>query len=99
MGRCVSGFITLPALAHLFEPRLAQNWGADEELRLLSGLERSGIDNWDVVARHVATGKTPRECEAHYECVYLSKSRLGATADDDSLLTPEEEEHQRMAYR
>lgn len=52
-------------------PFLDPNWGADEELLLLEGLEIHGMGNWEDVAEHVTT-KTKEECEEHYTKYYLN---------------------------
>jgi hypothetical protein len=52
-------------------PFLDPNWGADEELLLLEGLEVHGMGNWEDVAEHVTT-KTKEECEEHYTKYYLN---------------------------
>jgi transcriptional adapter 2-alpha len=49
------------------------NWTALEELLLLQGIERYGIDNWNTISDNIAT-KTPKECNAHYYTYYY-KSR------------------------
>lgn len=64
---------------------------------MLEGIARSGIDNWDIVARHVATGKTARQCQAHYEAIYLT--RAGHLQGDGALVKQDEEESMRMASR
>eukprot|EP01122_Echinamoeba_exundans_P011271 TRINITY_DN4428_c0_g2_i1.p1 TRINITY_DN4428_c0_g2~~TRINITY_DN4428_c0_g2_i1.p1 ORF type:complete len:540 (+),score=120.83 TRINITY_DN4428_c0_g2_i1:102-1721(+) len=46
-------------------PFLSEDWGADEELLLLEGLEINGYGNWEDVAEHITT-KTKREVEEHY---------------------------------
>lgn len=51
-------------------PLFATNWGADEELLLLEGVDMYGLGNWASVAEHVGT-KGKEECEGHYYRVYL----------------------------
>ncbi len=46
------------------------DWGADEELLLISGLIINGLGNWAEVATHIGT-RTKEECQQHYEEVYL----------------------------
>ncbi|GMH39953.1 hypothetical protein BSKO_07857 [Bryopsis sp. KO-2023] len=56
-------------------PLFAPNWGADEELLLLEGVDMYGLGNWSSVAEHVGT-KGKEECERHYYQIYL-KSGVG----------------------
>lgn len=51
-------------------PIFTHDWGADEELLLISGLILHGLGNWIEVADHVGT-RTKDECEKHYLEVYL----------------------------
>ncbi|KAK8861484.1 hypothetical protein IAR55_002305 [Kwoniella newhampshirensis] len=52
------------------QPIFTADWGADEELLLISGLIQNGLGNWLEVAQHVGT-RTKEECEKHYVEVYL----------------------------
>ncbi|WRT65609.1 uncharacterized protein IL334_002554 [Kwoniella shivajii] len=52
------------------QPIFSPDWGADEELLLISGLISNGLGNWLEVAQHVGT-RTKDECEEHYLSVYL----------------------------
>ncbi|WWC97054.1 hypothetical protein V866_003931 [Kwoniella sp. B9012] len=52
------------------QPIFTPDWGADEELLLVSGLISNGLGNWLEVAQHVGT-RTKEECEKHYLEVYL----------------------------
>ena len=52
------------------QPIFTPDWGADEELLLISGLIINGLGNWAEVAGHVGT-RTKEECENHYLEVYL----------------------------
>uniref|UniRef100_A0A6A7G625 Transcriptional adapter ADA2 isoform X1 n=1 Tax=Hirondellea gigas TaxID=1518452 RepID=A0A6A7G625_9CRUS len=47
-----------------------KDWGADEELLLLEGIEMFGLGNWADVADHVGT-KTKMRCENHFTKDYL----------------------------
>ena len=51
-------------------PIFTEDWGADEELLLISGLIVHGLGNWIEVASHVGT-RTKEECEKHYISTYL----------------------------
>jgi transcriptional adapter 2-alpha len=50
----------------LFEP----DWGADEELLLLEGIEMYGIGNWSDISDHVGT-KTGPQSKEHYFKIYI----------------------------
>ena len=50
-------------------PVYTLDWGADEELLLLEGVEFFGLGNWAKVAEHV--GKHADDCKAHYFAVYV----------------------------
>ncbi|KAK1927453.1 hypothetical protein DB88DRAFT_32495 [Papiliotrema laurentii] len=52
------------------QPIFTPDWGADEELLLISGLIINGLGNWAEVATHIGT-RTKEECQKHYEEVYL----------------------------
>lgn len=47
------------------------NWIADEEERLLEGLESYGVGNWEDVAERHIKSKNAAETELHYQKVYL----------------------------
>ena len=63
-------------------PIFTDDWGADEELLLISGLIVHGLGNWIEVASHVGT-RTKEECERHYEEVYLGVGPDGKDLDED----------------
>lgn len=52
-------------------PFLSEDWGADEEILLLEGMEVCGAGNWEDIAEHVTT-KTKEECEEHYYKYYIN---------------------------
>lgn len=52
----------------IFDP----DWGADEEMWLIEGLEMHGLGNWPDVAEYIGTGRTKEECERHYLKIYIS---------------------------
>lgn len=56
-----------------WQPIFTPEWGADEELLLISGLIINGLGNWAEAASHVGT-RTKEECEKHYLEVYLGVS-------------------------
>ncbi|KAI8924518.1 hypothetical protein BC831DRAFT_498467 [Entophlyctis helioformis] len=50
----------------IFEP----DWGADEELLLVEGLELHGVGNWEQISELIGT-KNKQECADHYDRVYV----------------------------
>lgn len=50
-------------------PVYTPDWGADEEMLLLEGVELYGLGNWSRVGKHV--GKPEEECKNHYFSVYV----------------------------
>ncbi|OCF34076.1 transcriptional adapter 2-alpha [Kwoniella heveanensis CBS 569] len=52
------------------QPIFTEDWGADEELLLVSGLITFGLGNWLEVAQHIGT-RTKEDCEKHYFETYL----------------------------
>ena len=55
-------------------PIFSGDWGADEELLLVEGLEIFGIGNWEQISEHIGT-KNKLECENHYNAV-VSRARI-----------------------
>ncbi|KAI8469008.1 MAG: hypothetical protein J3K34DRAFT_514672 [Monoraphidium minutum] len=51
-------------------PLLHPDWGADEELLLLEGVDVYGAGNWGAVAEHVGT-KGRDACREHYFATYI----------------------------
>lgn len=66
-------------------PVYQMGWSADEEDKLLEGLEMYGVGNWEQVARSIAT-KNDIETEQHFLKVYLSSA--GAPLPDPARLLP-----------
>ncbi|XRA98251.1 transcriptional adapter 2-alpha [Pycnococcus provasolii] len=65
-------------------PIFSDDWGADEETRLLEALSSFGPGNWSEVAEHVGS-KTKQQCYAHYvECYVDSVKRRRVEAGDDT---------------
>lgn len=54
-------------------PIFTPDWGADEELLLLEGIDLFGMGNWHDIADHVVT-KSKVECERHYLEIYMHSS-------------------------
>ncbi|RXW23506.1 hypothetical protein EST38_g2324 [Candolleomyces aberdarensis] len=51
-------------------PIFTEDWGADEELLLITGIQTYGIGNWKKIAEHIGT-RTKEEVEQHYRVVYV----------------------------
>lgn len=51
-------------------PIFTEDWGADEELLLITGIQTYGIGNWKKIAEHIGT-RTKEEVAAHYNKVYV----------------------------
>jgi len=65
-------------------PIFCSDWGADEELLLISGLIQYGLGNWVEVAEHVGT-RTKEECESHYLAIYLGVGDGEEKKQDDAM--------------
>ncbi|KAJ3371013.1 Transcriptional adapter ada2 [Allomyces arbusculus] len=52
-------------------PVFDENWGAEEEILMMEGLEKYGMGNWADVADHVGT-KTMADVEEHYYSVFVN---------------------------
>jgi transcriptional adapter 2-alpha len=61
-------------------PIFSPDWGADEELLLISGLMKDGLGNWAEAAAHIGT-RTKEDCEDHYNAVYLGVGPDGRELD------------------
>lgn len=61
-------------------PIFSPDWGADEELLLISGLMKDGLGNWAEAAAHIGT-RTKEDCEEHYNAVYLGVGPDGRELD------------------
>jgi transcriptional adapter 2-alpha len=51
-------------------PIFESDWGADEELLLVEGLEMFGLGNWETISEHIGT-KNKLQVEHHYNRVYV----------------------------
>ncbi|KAI9097328.1 hypothetical protein DFS34DRAFT_621288 [Phlyctochytrium arcticum] len=51
------------------------DWGADEELKLVTAIEQYGLGNWEQIAEQVGS-KNRRECASHYDRVYLKSEQF-----------------------
>ncbi|KAL8914546.1 MAG: hypothetical protein Q9171_000899 [Xanthocarpia ochracea] len=73
-------------------PIYTRDWGADEELLLLEGLEVYGLGSWSDVADHVGGFRTKEEVCDHYIKTYVESSKfpLPENADPKDLSLIEE---------
>ncbi|KAI9632507.1 uncharacterized protein MKK02DRAFT_20124, partial [Dioszegia hungarica] len=67
---------------YLSTPIFSPDWGADEELLLISGLITFGLGNWLEVAGYIGT-RTKEECEKHYYEVFLGPMNAEFSVDAD----------------
>lgn len=51
-------------------PIFEEDWGADEELALVTGAQTLGLGNWQEIADHIG-GRSKEEVGKHYEEIYL----------------------------
>jgi transcriptional adapter 2-alpha len=49
------------------------DWTLFHELKLLGGIEKLGLDNWDEISKNIGKGKV--ECESHYYTFYYKDSK------------------------
>ena len=82
-------------------PIYAEDWGADEELLLLEGLEVYGIGSWSDVADHVGGFRTKEEVCDHYIETYIGSSKfpLPENADPKDLSLLEEIPREKFQAR
>ncbi|GMM50419.1 chromatin-binding transcription regulator [Starmerella bacillaris] len=51
-------------------PIFTNDWGADEELLMIEGLEQFGVGSWEDIADHIGR-RSKEDVEKHYKMVYL----------------------------
>jgi transcriptional adapter 2-alpha len=69
-------------------PLFEEDWGADEELLLLEGIEMYGFGNWGDVSDHVGT-KGAQDCKKHYFDTYINVETAPLPDMSHILTTPE----------
>ena len=52
---------------------LTQTWNVQEEMLLLNGVEKFGLDNWQDISEYIES-KNPNECQAHYYTFFYQSS-------------------------
>ncbi|KAI4284294.1 MAG: hypothetical protein L6R35_004939 [Caloplaca aegaea] len=82
-------------------PIYTRDWGADEELLLLEGLEVYGLGSWSDVADHVGGFRTKEEVCDHYIKTYIESSKfpLPENADPKDLSLVEEIPREKFQAR
>jgi len=70
---------------HINFPVISADWNAYEELYLIQGLEKYGVDNWNEIANHIST-KTPKDCEEHYYTYYY-RSKQDRVFDKQNVIS------------
>lgn len=68
-------------------PIFQLSWSADEEEKMLEGLELYGVGNWEQVAKLIGS-KNPVEAESHYMKVFLQSDT--APLPDPAKMLPQE---------
>lgn len=71
----------------ILTPIFQIGWFADEEEKMLEGLELYGVGNWEQVAKLITT-KSPLETEQHFMKVFLQSST--APLADPAVMVPAE---------
>lgn len=69
-------------------PLFSSDFSAREELALLQGLMKMGMDNFTEIADQHLPGKDPKKCEAHYYSFYYKSNQdpLPAMDTDQALI-------------
>lgn len=82
-------------------PIYTRDWGADEELLLLEGLEVYGLGSWSDVADHVGGFRTKEEVRDHYIKTYIESPKfpLPENADPKDLSLVEEIPREKFQAR
>ncbi|KAG5639467.1 hypothetical protein H0H81_001589 [Sphagnurus paluster] len=79
-------------------PIFTEDWGADEELLLLTGIASQGIGNWKKIAEHIGT-RTKEEVEKHYNEVYVDSPHWPLPVMDREFTIDLEEFQERKRRR
>jgi transcriptional adapter 2-alpha len=75
-------------LDRLRHPLFCHEWSALEELKLIRGIEKFGVDNWAEIADYLGT-KTSNECEVHYYSFYYKTSEDKCPNPEDVIIQRE----------
>lgn len=76
-------------LNRLRHPLYSAEWSALEELMLIRGIEKYGVDNWAEIADYLGT-KTANECEVHYYSFYYKSSEEKCPSEEDIIIERDE---------
>ncbi|ELR45962.1 Transcriptional adapter 2-beta [Bos mutus] len=68
----------------LWGPEVEGGWTCREEQLLLDAIEQFGFGNWEDMAAHVGTSRTPQEVMEHYIIMYIH-GNLGKACIPDSI--------------
>jgi transcriptional adapter 2-alpha len=79
-------------------PLFDEEWGADEELLLLEGIEMYGLGNWGDVSDHVGT-KTGGQSREHYFATYINVPTAPFPDLEKILTTAESLQQRRKAIK
>ncbi|KAF7306527.1 Transcriptional adapter 2 [Mycena indigotica] len=79
-------------------PIFSEDWGADEELLLLKGIQSQGLGNWKKIAEHVGT-QSKEEVEKHYNSVYVDSPNWPMPLMDRKFEIAPEEFQERKRRR
>lgn len=71
----------MPSIAQhvITTPIFEDDWGANEEQALMEAIDSVGLGNWFDISKQLVT-KTIKQCEEHYERVYLANGPEGPPA-------------------
>eukprot|EP00188_Purpureofilum_apyrenoidigerum_P001632 Plantae.Rhodophyta-Purpureofilum_apyrenoidigerum.ctg19165.p1 GENE.Plantae.Rhodophyta-Purpureofilum_apyrenoidigerum.ctg19165~~Plantae.Rhodophyta-Purpureofilum_apyrenoidigerum.ctg19165.p1 ORF type:complete len:507 (+),score=106.23 Plantae.Rhodophyta-Purpureofilum_apyrenoidigerum.ctg19165:49-1569(+) len=72
------------------KPIYSESWGADEEERLLEGLETYGVGNWEDIAKVIQT-RNKRETENHFDMIYLQSDAAPIPEMNRTTLLPKDD--------
>ena len=61
------------------------DWTAEEELKLIRGIEIYGIDNWKNISKFIDT-KTKIQCESHYYTFYYKSKENNIPQENDIII-------------
>lgn len=79
-------------------PIFTEDWGADEELLLITGLAQHGVGNWKRIAEHLGT-RSKEEVEQHYTKVYIDSPDWPFPRMDSHFEVDQEEFQERKRRR
>jgi transcriptional adapter 2-alpha len=73
-----------------------EEWTAQEEVNLLSAIEKFGLDNWADISDHL-TSKAKLQCEAHYYNFYYKSLNDDKPSEKDIAVNEEKELNKKRA--